>query len=69
MQAPVAILLHLPVGNAAVNLISVELKAVSELTDEHRVQVHNYLKATGLKLGLPVNFGHYPQLEYERIVR
>jgi GxxExxY protein len=51
------------------DLIIVELKAVSALTDEHRAQVHNYLKATGLKLGLLVNFGHYPKLEYERIVR
>jgi GxxExxY protein len=49
--------------------IIVELKAVKELTDEHRAQVHNYLKATGMKLGLLVNFGHYPKLEYERIVR
>jgi GxxExxY protein len=49
--------------------IIVEFKAVSELCDEHRAQVHNYLKATGFKLGLLVNFGHYPKLEYERIVR
>lgn len=49
--------------------IVVELKAVSQLADEHRAQLHNYLKATGLKLGLLVNFGHYPQVEYERIVR
>jgi len=49
--------------------IIVELKAVSKLTDEHRAQVHNYLKATGMQLGLLVNFGHYPKLEYERIVR
>ena len=49
--------------------IIVELKAVSELNDEHRAQVHNYLKATGHRLGLLVNFGHYPKLEYERIVR
>ena len=49
--------------------IIVEIKAVSQLTDEHRAQVHNYLKATGYKLGLLVNFGHYPKLEYERIVR
>ena len=49
--------------------IIVELKAVSELKDEHRAQVHNYLKATGMKLGLLVNFGHHPKLEYERIVR
>lgn len=32
-------------------------------------EVHNYLKATGFRLGLLVNFGHYPKLEYERIVR
>ncbi|MCA9212478.1 MAG: GxxExxY protein [Planctomycetales bacterium] len=49
--------------------IIVEIKAVSKLTDEHRAQVHNYLKATGNKLGLLVNFGHYPQVEWERIVR
>ena len=49
--------------------IIVELKAVSQLADEHRAQVHNYLKATGHKLGLLVNFGHHPKLEYERIVR
>lgn len=49
--------------------IILEIKAVSKLTDEHRAQVHNYLKATGNKLGLLVNFGHYPQVEWERIVR
>jgi len=49
--------------------IIVEIKAVSELCDEHRAQVHNYLKATGYKLGLLVNFGSHPKLEYERIVR
>lgn len=48
--------------------IIVEIKAVSALTDEHRAQVHNYLKATGHRLGLLVNFGHYPKLESERIV-
>ena len=48
--------------------IILEIKAVSELADEHRAQVHNYLKATGYRLGLLVNFGHYPKLEYERIV-
>jgi GxxExxY protein len=49
--------------------IIVELKAVSGLADEHRAQVHNYLRATGVKLGLLVNFGHHPLLEWERIVR
>jgi GxxExxY protein len=48
--------------------IIVELKAVHELANEHRAQVHNYLKATGYKLGLLVNFGHHPQVEWERIV-
>ncbi len=49
--------------------IILEIKAASGLTDEHRTQVHNYLKATGLRLGLPVNFGHHPQVESVRIVR
>lgn len=48
--------------------IIVEIKAVSKLCDEHRAQVHNYLKATGFRLGLLVNFGSHPKLEYERIV-
>jgi len=48
--------------------IVLELKAVTELTDEHRAQVQNYFKATGLKLGLLVNFGHYPKAQVERIV-
>ena len=48
--------------------IIVEIKAVSQLIDEHRAQVLNYLKATGFNLGFLVNFGHYPKLEYERIV-
>jgi len=47
--------------------IIVELKAVTELTDEHRAQVLNYLKASRFELGLLVNFGHYPKLQYERI--
>ena len=49
--------------------IIVEIKAVSAIVDEHRAQLHNYLKATGYRLGLLVNFGHYPSLEHERIVR
>lgn len=49
--------------------IIVELKAVAELDDAHRSQVYNYLKATGYKLGLLYNFGHYNGLEYERKVK
>jgi GxxExxY protein len=48
--------------------IIVELKAVSKLIDEHPAQVLNYLNATGFKLGLLVNFGHYPQVEHERLI-
>jgi len=47
--------------------VILEIKAVRELTDEHRAQLQNYLKATGYKLGLLVNFGHYPQIQIERI--
>lgn len=49
--------------------VIVEIKAVSHLVDEHRAQVLNYLAASGLRLGLLVNFGHHPKLEWERIVR
>jgi GxxExxY protein len=48
--------------------IVLELKAVTEITEEHAAQVMNYLKATGLKLGILVNFGHYPKARVERIV-
>ncbi len=49
--------------------IIVELKAVSKLADEHRAQLHNYLKATGHRLGMLVNFGHHPRVDIERIIR
>ena len=49
--------------------IIVELKAAQTLSDEHRAQILNYLKATGVRLGLLVNFGHHPGLELERLVR
>ncbi len=49
--------------------IILELKTVRELSNEHRQQVHNYLKATGYKLGLLINFGAKGALQYERIVK
>jgi len=49
--------------------IIIEIKAVKELTDAHRAQVQNYLKATGFKLAFLVNFCHHPLIEVERIVR
>jgi GxxExxY protein len=48
--------------------IIVEIKAASALVDEHRAQILNYLSATRCRLGLLVNFGHYPRLQYERLV-
>ncbi len=48
--------------------IIVELKAVKELDDSHRSQIYNYLKATGFKLGLLINFGNYKKVEIERRV-
>jgi len=48
--------------------IILEIKAVSALVDEHRAQSLNYLSATGCELGLLVNFGHYPRLQYERLL-
>jgi GxxExxY protein len=47
--------------------IIVEVKAVSAVVDEHRAQVLNYLSATDFQLGLLVNFGRFPKLEYERL--
>ena len=46
-----------------------EIKAVSDLNDAHRAQVHNYLKSTGYRVGLLVNFGHFPKVVHERIIR
>lgn len=46
----------------------IELKALEKLIDPHRAQVLNYLNTTGFELGLLVNFGHFPRIEYERIV-
>ena len=47
--------------------IIVELKAVKEIAPEHKAQLLNYLKATGLELGLLVNFGSYPKADIVRI--
>jgi GxxExxY protein len=51
------------------NGIVLELKAVEKLAAEHVAQILNYLNATGCDPGVLVNFGHYPGLEWKRIVR
>ncbi len=50
------------------NKIIVELKAVNELSDIHFAQLRSYLKATGLKVGLLLNFSK-PTLEVRRPAR
>jgi GxxExxY protein len=49
--------------------IIVELKAVNKLAGEHKAQVINYLAATGLKLGILVNFNACPKAEIIRLIR
>ena len=48
--------------------IIVETKALSELSGIDEAQVINYLKATGLKIGLLINFGA-ESLEHKRLLR
>jgi len=47
--------------------VLVELKAARELEDAHMAQCMNYLKATGLRICLLVNFGR-PRVQIKRIV-
>jgi GxxExxY protein len=47
--------------------VVVELKALDRLTFQHQAQVINYLKGTGKKLGLLINFGGQ-KVEYKRVV-
>ena len=48
--------------------VLVELKAVRAMAPEHQAQVINYLKATGIEVGLLVNFGT-PKIEFKRLHR
>ena len=48
--------------------VLLELKAARAIAPEHRAQIINYLRATGIKLGLLVNFGASPKVEIERFV-
>ena len=47
--------------------VVVELKAVDALSSSHRAQCINYLRATGLRTGLLINFGH-PRIVIRRIL-
>lgn len=48
--------------------VIIELKAVKALAPEHQAQIINYLNATGIEVGLLINFGN-PKLEYKRFTR
>lgn len=44
-----------------------EIKAIKELVPEHEAQLIHYLKATGIKVGLLLNFGR-TRLQFRRFV-
>jgi GxxExxY protein len=48
--------------------IIVEVKAVDSIQPIHEAQLLNYLKATGITVGLVINFKH-PKAEIKRLVR
>ena len=61
------------IGNYVADLVVeermlLELKALAALAPEHEAQLLNYLKATGLRVGLLINFGT-PRLQWKRMVR
>jgi GxxExxY protein len=49
--------------------IIVELKALDKLSGKEEAQLLNYLKATGLRVGLLINFGSRGKLEWKRFAR
>jgi GxxExxY protein len=62
-----------PVGFYIPDLIAfgqviVDAKTIEKITDEERGKMLNYLKITGLRVGLILNFKH-AKLEFERVVR
>jgi GxxExxY protein len=47
--------------------VVVQCKAVSNVDSIHEAQLMNYLKASGVHVGLLINFGR-PKLQYRRLV-
>ncbi len=48
--------------------VLIALKAVTQIHPDHKAQIINYLNATGIDVGLLINFGN-PKLEYYRFYR
>lgn len=48
--------------------IIIEIKACAQILPVHQAQVINYLKSTGLRLGLIANFGDFPKATVQRLV-
>ena len=48
--------------------VIVELKALPNLTPQNEAQIINYLNATGIQVGLLINFGN-PKIQYRRFTR
>ncbi len=48
--------------------VIVEIKALDKLSGKEEAQILNYLKATGYKVGVLINFGSHPKLEWKRFV-
>jgi GxxExxY protein len=49
--------------------VLVEIKALDHLSGTEESQVLNYLKTTGLRVGVLLNFGNSSGLEWKRFVR
>lgn len=60
---------NIPVGEFKADIVVedkvvIEIKALTRIMSQHEAQLINYLKATGIKIGLLVNFGD--KLEFKR---
>jgi len=51
------------------NQLLIEFKALDRLSSKEEAQLLNYLKVTGYRVGLLINFGHPSKLEWKRLVK